>query len=362
MDGKLSATNLNLTTMGHRKIEPRQHELAAAARMLAIGLLTLTASVSGQETQAVATVDGQVISAQELSNADTAQMLPLRSQEFQVQTRALEKLIRQKLLESAAKKRGESTDAFLAEEVDRTLAQPTDAEVLAYYLAQPERGRRPFLEAKGQLQEALHKAQVQYARDAYLDRLRSQADVAVLLNPSRARVSYDAARLKGTPNAPVMIVEFADFQCPYCRQEEGALKSVLAKYGNAVALAYRDYPVSQLHQFAGQAAEASHCAAEQGSYWQFHDMLMTGKPDSLSLKQDAHTLKLDEKQFDSCLETGRFKDAVEHDRQDAERLGVTSTPTFFINGIAIVGAETEASLSRSIEQELAQQKGMPAQQ
>jgi protein-disulfide isomerase len=322
----------------------------------------LTVPAESQEAQTVATVDGQAISAQELANSDTAQMLQLHSQEYQIQTRALEKLIRQKLLEAAAKKKGESADAFLVEEVDRTLAQPTDAEVLAYYLAQPERGRRPFLQAKDQLREALHKAQIQYARDAYLDRLRSQANVAVLLNPSRARVSYDAARLKGTPSAPVMIVEFADFQCPYCRQEEGALKSVLAKYGNSVALAYRDYPVSQLHQFAGQAAEASRCAAEQGSYWQFHDMLMTGKLDSPGLKQYAHTLKLDEKQFDNCLETGRFKDAVEHDRQDAERLGVTSTPTFFINGIAVVGAETEASLSRLIEQELAPQKGTPSQQ
>lgn len=325
----------------------------AVSFLLAMVLLTHAASTFGQETQTVATVDGEAISVQELSNADTAQMLPLRSQEYQVQSKALEKLIRQKLLESAAKKKGESSETLLREEVDRTVAQPTDAEVLAYYLAQPERSRQPFAQVKDQLCETLRKAQVQFARDAYLDRLRAQANVVLMLNPARTAVTFDAKRLKGSPNAPVVIVEFADFQCPYCRQEEGVLKKVLAKYGDKVAFAFRDFPVSELHPLAGQAAEASRCAADQGDYWIFHDMLMTGQIDSLGIKQSAVALKLDQKQFDSCLAIGKFKDAVERDRQDADRLGVSGTPTFFINGIAVVGAQTEESLSGLIEQELA---------
>ena len=335
---------------------------AVAALFPIIGVVTVAAPAASQEAQTVATVDGQAISAQELSNSDTAQMLPLRSQEYQVQTRALEKLIRQKLLESAAKKKGESTDAFLAEEVDRTLAQPTDAEVLAYYLAQPERNRQPFPQMKDQLRETLHKAQIQYAHDAYLDRLRSQAEVVILLDPHREKVTYDAARLKGNSNAPVVIVEFADFQCPFCRREEGVLKNVLAEYGTQVALAYRDFPVSQLHPLAEQAAEASRCAAEQGNYWQMYELLMAGQLDTPSLKQYAHELKLDEKQFDSCLAGGKYKASIERDRQDAERLGITATPTFFINGIAIVGAEPQESLSRVIEQELARQAATPSLQ
>ena len=356
----LTAATLNSVTTNRRKAEPRWQKLATAAPLLTICLLTLAAPAGSQETQTVATVDGEAISAQELSNTATGQLLTVRNQEYDIQTKALEKLIRQKLLELAAKKKGESTEALLSEEVDRKVADPSDAEVLAYYLAQRDRYRQPFAQVKNQLREALKREEIQYARDAYLDRLRSQANVVVLLKPPRAKVTYDAARLKGNPQAPVVIVEFADFQCPFCRQEEGVLKNVLAKYGAEVALAYRDFPVSKLHPLAEQAAEASRCGGEQGKYWQFYDLLMAGALDSPSLKQYAHDLKLDEKQFDSCLTSGKYKAAIENDRQDAERVGVVATPTFFINGTLMVGAEPEESVSRRIDQELARQKAAPS--
>lgn len=333
----------------------RRQKLALGVLLTIASLLALAGRAAGQAAENVATVDGEAISRQELSSATLAQMLPLHSQEYQIEARTLEKMIRQKLLESAAKKKGVSTAVLLEQEVDRGVAEPTEAEVLAYYLAQPERSRQPFPQVKEHLRQTLRNAQIEYAHEAYLDKLRSQAKVVVLLDPPRAKVTYDAARLKGSLNATVVIVEFADFQCPYCRQEDGVLTKMLAKYGSAVALAYRDFPVSELHPLAQQAAEASRCAAEQGSYWPMYELLMAGKLDSVSLGQDAHTLKLDEKRFGDCLALGRFRGAIERDRQDAERLGVTATPTFFINGIAAVGAETEESLSALIDQELARQ-------
>jgi protein-disulfide isomerase len=329
--------------------------MAVAALFLTAALLLGPGHAAGQQAQTVATVDGEAISAQEVANSAATQLLPLYSQEVQIQTKALEKLIRQKLVESAAKKKGESTDAYLAEEVDRKLPLPSDGEVLAYYLAQPERGRQPLEQAREQFRELLRRAQVQYARDAYLDALRAQADVVILFNPLRTTVTYDAARMKGNPNAPVVLVEFADFQCPFCRREEPVLKNVLAKYGAKIALAYRDFPVAQLHPLAEQAAEASHCAGEQGKYWPMHEMLMAGSLEPAGLKQDAQELKLDEKQFESCLAASKYKDTVENDRKDADRAGITATPTFFINGITIVGAETEENLSRVIDEELARQ-------
>jgi len=352
----LSAATSNPLTAGRRKAEPRWQKPAAGVLFLTICLLTLAPPASSQEKQTVAIVEGEAISAQELSDTATAQLLPLRNQEYEIQTKALEKLIRQKLLELVAKKKGISAEALLRKEVDRKVAEPRPAEVLAYYLAQRDRNRQPFTQVKSQLREALKREEIEYARDSYLDRLRSQANVVVLLKPPRAKVTYDAARLKGNPQAPVVIVEFADFQCPFCRQEEGALKNVLAKYGTEVALAYRDFPASQLHPLAEQAAEASRCGGEQGKYWQFYDLLMAGRLDSPNLKQYAHDLKLDEKQFDSCLSSGKYKAAIEDDRQDAQHLGVVATPTFFINGILMVGAEPEENLSRLIEQELARQK------
>jgi len=351
----LTAFTSNPASMGRWQTGAQSLKRAATALFFVIGVLSLPAPAAGQQTQTVATVDGQSISAQELANSAATQLLPLHSQEVQVQTKALEKLIRQKLVESAAKKKGESSDAYLAEEVDRKLPLPSDAEVLAYYLAQPERGRQPLAQAREQLRETLRRAQVQYARDAYLDALRAQADVVILFNPLRTTVTYDAARMKGNSSAPVVLVEFADFQCPYCRREEPVLKNLLAKYGAKIALAYRDFPVAQLHPLAEQAAEASHCAGEQGKYWPMHEMLMAGSLEPAGLKQDAQELKLDEKQFESCLAASKYKATVENDRKDADRAGITATPTFFINGITIVGAETEENLSRVIDEELARQ-------
>jgi len=334
----------------------RWRKLAAGILFLTLCLIILAAPAGSQETQPVATVEGEAISAQELSSTTTGQLLPLRNQEYDIQSKALEKLIRQKVLELAAQKKGESTEALLSEEVNRKVAAPTDAEVFAYYLAQKDRNRQSFVQVKDQLRETLKREEIQYARDAYLDRLRSQADVVVLLKPPRTQVTYDAARVKGNPQAAVVIVEFADFQCPFCRQEEGVLKNLLAKYGAEVALAYRDFPVAQLHPLAEQAAEASRCGGEQGKYWQVDDLLMAGGLDSPNLKQYAHDLKLDEKQFASCLASGKYKAAIEDDRKDAERLGVAGTPSFFINGILMVGAEPEENVSRVIDQELARQK------
>ena len=352
----LIAVTTNLPAVNGGKTEPRQYIQGVAVVLLTLGVLALPASARSQESSTVATVNGQAISAQELSNAATVQLLTLHSEEYQIQTKTLEKLIRQKLLESGARKKGVTAEALLVEEVDRGIAEPSDAEVLAYYLALPESNRQPFAQVKDQLRETLRKAQIEFERDAYLDRLRSEANVVVLLNPPRIKVTYDVSRLKGNAAAPVVIVEFADFQCPYCRRQEHVLKNIMAKYGNQVALAYRDFPVSQLHPLAEQAAEASRCAGEQGNYWKMYELMMARQLDPVNLKQYAHELKLDEKEFDSCLASGKYRDAVQSDRQYAERLGITATPTFIINGIAIVGGQDEGSLSRVIERELAQQR------
>jgi len=345
----------NLAAVSGEQTRQRQYVQVVAVILLTLSVLALPPSAQSQESPAAATVDGQAISAQELSNAATPQLLTLHSQVYQIRIKTLEKLIRQKLLESAAEKKGITTEALLAEQVDRGIAEPSDAEVLSYYLAIPERNRQSFAEVKDQLRETLRKAQIDFAREAYLDRLRSEANVVILLDGPRIKVSPDVARLKGNPAAPVVIVEFADFQCPYCRQQEHVLKNILSKYANQVALAYRDFPVSQLHPLAEQAAQASRCAGEQGSYWQMNESLMAGQLDPVNLKQYAHELKLDEKEFDGCLAGGKYRDAVESDRQYAERMGITAIPTFFINGIAFVGGQDEDSLSSIIERELARQ-------
>src|SRR3989475_10754666 len=214
--------------------------------------------------QPVATVDGQTIYDDDLASSVQGQLLPLRNQEYEINRKALDNLIEQKLLEAAAKKQGLTTEKLLVQEVDSKVPDPTDAEIEGYYLAVKDRMNRPLADVKAQLRFSVKQAKTQQVRQEYLKRLRADATVAVLISPPRIEVRSDPARVLGNRKAPVTIVEFSDYQCPYCRNVEATLKQVLAKYGDKVNLAYRDFPLTAIHPQAMIAAEASRCALEQG--------------------------------------------------------------------------------------------------
>ena len=220
-------------------------------------------------------IGGQTIYEDDLLSAAQGQLLPLRNQEYEIKKRALDNLIEQKLLEKAAKEKGVSSEKLVQQEVEAKVQDPTDGEVEAYYLAQKDRLNRPLEEVKTQLRQSLKQARIQQARQEFLKQLRAESKVSVLLAPPKIQVGFDPKRLRGNPKAPVMIVEFSDYQCPYCRQVEPVVKSLLAKYGEKVSLAYRDLPLRQIHPQAQIAAEASRCAEEQGKFWEYHDQLFT---------------------------------------------------------------------------------------
>ncbi len=325
-----------------------------------MGCLLGSAAALAQNTDAakpkaiVATVGGEPIYDEDLTPTVQGQLLPLRNQEYEVKKHALDNLIEQKLLEKAAKKNGITTEKLLGQEVDSKVQEPSDAEVEAYYLAQKDRLNRPFDEVKIQLRQALKQAKIQQARQDYLKSLRKDTDVVVLLTPPKIRVGYDPKRLRGNPKAPVMIVEFSDYQCPYCHQVEPVIKDLLAKYGDKVSLSYRDLPLRQIHPQAQIAAEASRCAEEQGKFWEYHDQLFTSsKLDHDALLDYARTLKLDDKQFDSCLTSEKYKTEIDQDLREGMQAGVNGTPGFFINGVALSGSQPKESFAQVIDEELA---------
>jgi len=314
-------------------------------------------AVASKPKQPIATVGGQAIYDEDLLPSIQGQLLPLRNQEYEIKRRALDNLIDQKLLEKAAKEKGVTTDKLLQEEVDAKVQEPSDAEVEAYYLAQKDRLNRPLNEVKGQLKQSLREAKMQQLRQDYLKRLRADASVAILLSPPKIQVGYDPNRLRGNPKAPVMIVEFSDYQCPYCRQVEPVLKELLAKYGDKVSLAYRDLPLRQIHPQAQIAAEASRCAEEQGKFWEYHDQLFaSSKLDHDSLLDFARTLKLDDKQFDSCLTAEKYKTEIDQDLREGMQAGITGTPGFFINEVAFSGAQPQEAFAKIIDEELSRKQ------
>jgi protein-disulfide isomerase len=302
----------------------------------------------------VATVDGQTITEDELSAAAQGQLRPLRDQEYQIKRKALDNLISQKILEAEAKKKGLTTDKLLEQEVDAKVPDGTDVELKALYAVQREQLGKPFEEAKALLQSTLRNARIQQARQEYFAHLRDQAMVSVLLSPPRVQVAVDPARVRGNPKAKVMIVEFSDFQCPYCQKVEATVKSVLAKHEGVVALSYRDMPLTSIHPMAMGAAEAGRCAGEQGKFWEMHDAMFSDQAglDHNGLMAKAKNLNLDEKQFETCLTSEKYKAQIQQDSQEGSRFGINGTPAFFINGVFLNGAQPEAVFEKTIKDEL----------
>ena len=303
----------------------------------------------------IATVAGQPIYEQDLLPELAPKLLQLRSQEYQMKSKALEDLIGKRVIEAEGKKRGLSADKLLEQEVDTRVADPSDAEVEGYYLAIKSQLNQPFQEVKPTLQKAVKALKIQQARQDYADSLRAKIEVVVLLRPPKVEVAYDPARVRGDAQAPVIIVEFSDFQCPFCQKAQATLKDLLAKYNGQVKLAFLDFPMRTLHPQAQIAAEAARCAEEQRKFWEYHDALFAdpSKLDEAGLVQTARGLGLDEQSFQSCLEAGKFKPQIEQDVQEGTKVGVAGTPTFFIDGIFVNGVRPKAEFEKIIDTELA---------
>lgn len=341
--------------------------IVGAALMCALGLsgaraLRAQESQQAQQLQTVvATVDGQPIYEQDLMSVAGPNLLELRKQEFKAKSDALDSIIRKKLVEEAAKKKGLTAEELLKQEVDAKIPEPSDDEARGYYLAMKSSTSLPFEQIKAQVKRVLRNSEIQQAREKYTDSLREEARIAILLQPPTVRVAYDATRAEGSADAAVTIVEFADFQCPFCGKVEPTLRDVLAKYKGKVKLAYRDFPLSQIHAHAEVAAEASRCALAQGKFWPMHDAMFADqtKLDEPDLVKTAAGLGMDRNAFASCLKSGKYKDAVAEDIEAGSQAGVNGTPSFFINGEFLSGAQSESDFAAIIDRELASASGKP---
>jgi protein-disulfide isomerase len=317
----------------------------------------LAPEVRGQtcaSREPIARVGDQAIYDEDLLPSIGGQLFQLKNQEYELKSKELENLVNQWLLESVARSKGLSTDAFLEQTVDWTLPPPTPSEVEAYYLAQKDQIKRPLSEVKPQMEQRLMEARRQQARQEYLDNLHQKSSLAILLLRPKIDVVADPSRLRGNPDAPVTIIEFSDFQCPYCQAAELTVKEVLDKYKDKVRFSYRDFPLKGIHPHAEQAAEASRCASEQGKFWEYHDLLYANeaKLDQAGLTEHARTVGLDVDRFSTCLASGKFKAVVDSDLQAGIRAGVSGTPAFYINGVFLSGAQPVSAFEKIIHTEL----------
>ena len=190
-----------------------------------------------------------------------------------------------------------------------------------------------------------------------MEALRSQAKIVDRLQAPpivRVEVPVDGAPVRGAADAPVTLVEFSDFHCPFCKRVQPTLAQLLERYPGKVKLAYRDFPIDSLHPQARRAAEAARCARDQGKFWEYHDLLFAGPPSAApeSLDRSAGQIGLDLVAFEGCLSSGVHAAAVQRDVDEGARLGLNGTPAFFINGRPLTGAQPLEAFVRIVEEEL----------
>lgn len=188
-----------------------------------------------------------------------------------------------------------------------------------------------------------------------LDSTKTAAAGEAQEDPVRYDVSVDDDPFLGPEDAPVTIIMFSDYQCVYCQKWYGqTLKPLLNDYPNQIRFVYRDFPLSSIHPSATSAAEAANCAGDQNKYWEFFDELFSSTETlgDQAIQNHALAIGLDMDPFNVCLTSHKYQSEVEADFTYAANLGVQSTPTFFVNGLAVVGAQPYSVFSSLVDQEL----------
>jgi protein-disulfide isomerase len=305
-----------------------------------------------------ARVGGDTISVAELEQILATELSRLDQQRQDLLTGRLNQLIAERLLAQEAKRRGIEVDALTRDEIEAKVIAVTEADVTDFINQNRARIRQPDgAEVRSKVADFLRQQRLTQRRDVYVASLRAQTPVQVYLKepePIRVKVDPNVGFARGAREAPVTIVEFSDFQCPYCRSVVATLKDLSARYPDRVRWVFRDFPLENLHPEAPLAHEAARCAGDHGKFWPYHDVLFAETnltPDAL--KRYAAQVGLEAAAFAQCLESRRHRAAVAADVAAGAQLGVTGTPTFFINGRPLVGNLPLAEFQRVIDRELA---------
>ena len=273
---------------------------------------------------------------------------------------ALDSLIRDRTVVAEAKKRGKSVDELVAAEAGPGGFDPSEAEIAAWYKENPTRvGNRPIDQVRAQISRLLRAEKQKAAERKLEERIKSEHNVTVSYQPYRLQFDNAKAPTLGKAGAPITLVEFSDFQCPFCKGMAPTLKEVAQKLGDKVQIVYRQYPIASIHPFAMKAAEASLCANEQGKFWELHDAMFEDQTKLAvkDLKAAALRLGMDGQKFDTCLDSGRYVEQVQNDLREGQRAGVTGTPAVFVNGVEVPGGSVPyTTVEAAIQRELARMK------
>ncbi|NOY25581.1 MAG: DsbA family protein [Oligoflexia bacterium] len=324
---------------------------------------TITAGQMAPDTVLASWNGGQITFAdlQKTLGVDLTQMeVEYLTKRFTTESQGVDQLLIQKLIGAEAAKRGVSTQDLIKAEVTDKTAAPTDAEIQQMYAAMSRQLRgAPLDQVRDAVSQQVSQRKQTEVFTTWVGALKTAAGAKTSVpfpDMPRFDVSIDDDPMMGAKDAPVTIIQFAEYQCPYCGKANATVKKLLDDYDGKVRMVFRDFPLS-FHPNAIPAALAANCADKQGKYWQIHDLMMQNQRslEEKDLTAYATQVGLDLDQWNTCRKDPATRTEVDDDMAAGKALGITGTPAFFINGIMLSGALPYTMFAQIIDKELEQE-------
>ena len=302
----------------------------------------------------VARIGDEVITETELEAMVGPSLVKFRQDIYETTVAQLQAQIFDRLVVAKATEAGKTRADYLKEQVDDKVTDPDEGEIVKVMSMYRNRLAADDAEARQQIIQGLR----QQAGIALADQLRlelfAEAGVEILLEPPRVDVAIsETTPSRGPANAPIVLVEYTDYQCPYCSRVQPTITALMERYEGQVLHVFKNLPLPN-HQQAQLASEAALCAQDQGQFWEFHDWLFENQRtmNKDSMVAESGELGMDAELFAACVDQHTYTETVDADMREARGFGITGTPGFMINGRVVSGAQPIENFEKIIDEEL----------
>ena len=324
-----------------------------------LAAVLLVASCGGKKgsKEVLAVVDGDKITLGDLEAKYPdleKQLFRMEENMFRYKEMYLNDMIDNKVIELEAKKTKKNAAELIAQEVASKIKPVTDEEVVAFG---KEKGVTPdqMKKFKDRIKQYLAAQRESEARKAYAKTLRDKYKVTLKMHKPKTKVTEvkvsDDDAQKGSKSAKVTVVEFSDFQCPFCKRASGNYDAIVKAYGDKVRVVFKHFPLVQIHESAYKAAQAAQCMNDQGKFFEYHDKLFANNTALTEADLTKYVTEIggDVKKFTDCFKAEKYKALVDKDMADGQKYGVSGAPTYFVNGNMVVGAVSFDELKQAID-------------
>ena len=317
------------------------------------------------ESEVIVDIRGMTISRGELEGAVEEELRQVEMESLQftaaqkqrtynILEKQLNAMMSEELFRLEAEERGILQEELLELEIFSKAESPTAQDVEAFYAANRSRIQEPKTQVLPMIRRFLMETKMDEAHQNFLERLKEKYQVDQAFGPYRLDIATEGHPSQGNADAPVTLVEFSDFECPYCLAMFSTLKTLRREYPEKIRVVFRQFPLNDIHPYAQKAAEASLCAADQGKFWELHDSMFEdqGSLEVSDLESKAESLGLDVSRFRECVSDARYAKRVKEDKADGTAAGVMGTPALFVNGRPLLGSVPYEQITKLVDEEL----------